>query len=170
MVYFHHKSIIFEEMLFRFLTSKDCGYNLPADIEQYVRFTDFSLFEHLAASQNPWAKRISKRQVFKVLFENHVNEHSPRTENLVDALEAQGIQTITANSQSRLSKYHGGDPGDSSFKIFVVDHYDPHDKPTIIENSTEIFKRYEKTRTIERVYVSGDDYEKSRDVFKNTRP
>jgi len=167
MVYFHHKSIIFEEMLFRFLTSEDCTYKLPPDIEAYVRYTDFSLYEHMLESKNPWAQRLSKREAFKVLFENHINEESPRTDNLVEQLKKKGIQPITASSRSRLSKYHSGNPEDAASPIFVVDLYDPHDRPTTIENSTEIFQKYEKTRTIERVYVAPEHLTEARHILKS---
>ncbi|MEI7973351.1 MAG: HD domain-containing protein, partial [Bdellovibrio sp.] len=45
MVYFHHKSIIYEEMLHRYLTSSDCGFFLPSDINEYTSYTDSKLYE-----------------------------------------------------------------------------------------------------------------------------
>lgn len=168
MVYFHHKSIIFEEMLFRYLTSEDCEFQLPPDIEEYIAFSDFSLFENIAKSKNIWAKRIQQRNVYKVLFENHNSGRSGYTEKLSHQLEEQGVSPIVASSTARLSKYHGGHPDDSSFKIFVVDPNNPHDRPDTIERSTEIFKRYEKTRTIERVYVAPKDLSLARTVLEKT--
>ena len=60
MVYFHHKSTIYDEILNRYLTSSDCTFKIPADVEQYVHYTDYLLYEHLAHSKNPWAKRITE--------------------------------------------------------------------------------------------------------------
>ena len=37
MVYFHYKSVVFDEMLGQYLASPDCDYRLPADIEAYCR-------------------------------------------------------------------------------------------------------------------------------------
>lgn len=153
MIYFHHKSIIYEEMLYRYLTSLDCTYQLPADINQYLNCTDYSLYEHLAASQNYWAQKITQRQPFKVLFENHVTHEDPKIHQLTDLLRESGIDFITASSQARLSKYHGGSQEDKSFKIFVIDEYSPHDLPITIDKCTQIFEMYEKTRRIERIYV-----------------
>lgn len=166
MVYFHHKSIIYEEMLFRYLTSDDCGYKLPSNIEDYMAYTDFSLYENMARSTNPWARRISQRNSFKVLFENHVTSGSPRTEKLNEMLKEAGIETITASSKSRLSKYHGAAPEEESHQIFVVDPYDPHGKPVSIEECTEIFQKYEGARTIERVYVSPENIDMARALLK----
>lgn len=162
MVYFHHKSIIYEEMLFRYLTSEDCEFKLPGNIEKYVGYTDFSLYENMAKSKNPWAKRITDRRSFKVLFENHVTDSSPRTDKLNKILNDAGIETITASSKTRLSKYHGVINEKMEADIYVVDPYDPHGKPITIDACTEIFQKYEGARTIERLYVSPENMEMAR--------
>jgi len=164
MIYFHHKSIIYEEMLYRYLTSPDCTYRLPADIEEYIHCTDYSLYEHLAHSNNYWAQKITARQPFKVLFENHVLQEDPKTTRLISALRESGIDFIAASSQARLSKYHGGSPDDKSFKIFVIDEYSPNETPITIDKCTEIFQMYEKTRRIERVYVPGEVLDRAKKI------
>jgi uncharacterized protein len=166
MVYFHHKSIICEEMLYRYLTSEDCNYKLPADIEEYVQYNDFSLYQSMAHSQNPWAKRITQRTFYKVLFENHVISSSHRTDKVKEILFNAGIEAITASSKSRLSKYHGLHPEENSHDIYVLDPYDPHGKPILIAECTEIFQKYEGARTIERVYVSPENLEMSQALLK----
>ena len=167
MIYFHHKSIIYEEMLFRFLTSQDCTYKLPPNIEDYVSCTDFSLYEHMAHSENPWARRISQRRSFKVLFEDHVTENSHRMEKIKKELESNAIETITASSKARLSKYHGMGADADDMNIFVIDPYDPQGKPITIEHCTEIFQKYEETRTIERVYVAQENIDEARKILKS---
>ncbi len=82
MVYFHHKSIIYEEMLLRYLTSKDCTFNLPASIQEYTFFNDHKLYENLAHSQNEWAQRISQQKPLKVLLELHNNQQANQIEKL----------------------------------------------------------------------------------------
>lgn len=153
MVYFHHKSIIFEEFLTRYLKSSDCTYHLPADINAYIKCTDYSLYEHLSSSDNEWARRISDRKPYKMLFEIHSNKESERPQNIKKALEAEGVSVIHASSQARLSKYHSGTEQEKSFRIYVVDEYDYHAKPYPLEDATEIFKRYEHARQIDRLYV-----------------
>lgn len=170
MVYFHHKSIIYEEMLYRYLTSEDCQYKLPADIEQYLSSTDFSLYQDMAHSENPWAKRISNRESYKVLFENHVTATgSGRTAKIEELLTEAGIESIIASSASRLSKYHGLSEEEGAPQIFVLDPYDPHGKPVSIEECTEIFQKYEGARTIERVYVSPENIEMARTLLKRVK-
>jgi uncharacterized protein len=168
MVYFHHKSIVYEEMLARYMSSKDCSYRLPSDINEYTRCTDFSLHEHLANSTNVWAQRIAARRPYRMLFEMHSVEQketeSARVEKMTDALESEGIDIILANSQTRLSKYHASQ-AEKAFPIFVVDQYDPLEKPIPIEDCTGIFKKYEELRTIDRLYVSQEQMSTARQIL-----
>lgn len=161
MVYFHHKSIIFEEMLMRYLTSPDCTYVLPPSVDEYVKCTDYSLYEHLASVSNPWAQRIADRRPYRMLFELHATDETPRPEKMCAALEAEGIKVILASSQARLSKYHATQ-AEKSYPIFVVDQYDPMEKPVPIEQCTRIFQRYEETRRIERLYVADENLQLAR--------
>ncbi len=165
MVYFHHKSIVYEEMLYRYLTSPDCQYLLPAQIEEYTRCTDYSLYEHLADIENIWAQRITHRHPYKVLFEMHITGESPRSNRMYEALTAEGIDVIRASSRARLSKYHSGSQIDKAFQIYVVDQYDMREKPIEIEKCTQIFQKYEETRSIERLYVHSKELERGRKII-----
>ncbi len=167
MVYFHHKAIIFEEMLHRYIKSKDCTFSLPADIEKYIHCTDMALFQHLHEVSNPWARRISERKPFKVLFELHSTKLSPRVSNMENVLNENGIECILANSTARLSKYHSGNAEDIDYPIYVVDHYDKKSKPYKIEEQTQIFQKYEEIRRIERLYVAPEDVEKSKKLINS---
>lgn len=158
MVYFHHKSIIYEEILNRYLTSPDCDFHLPADIQEYVKYNDYKLHEHLSQAANPWAQRLAFRRPYRMLIELHSTGDSDRPQTIKTALEAKGIDTIWASSKARLSKYHSGNPEDRALDIFVVDQYDRWDRPTPINESTEIFKRYEGARVIDRLYVAPETY------------
>jgi HD superfamily phosphohydrolase len=161
MVYFHHKSIIFEEMLGRYLTSKDCSFFLPADIEEYIQCNDHSLYQHLEKVKNPWARRIAERRPFRMLFEFHSDHETDRSEKIQIALENEGVPVIRASAQARLSKYHSGNPSAKNPTIFVIDEYDYRSRPEPIEQCTKIFKNYENIRSIDRLYVAPEDLEKS---------
>lgn len=169
MIYFHHKSIIYEELLYRYLTSDDCKYSLPSDIEEYVKCTDYSLYQHLAESNNPWAKRITQKDLFKVLFEQHITEDSPRLKNLISILEENGIETISASSKARLSKYHMSTATDKTLQIYVIDSHYKDQPPITIDKCTEIFEKYEQTRKIERIYVPAGDMVKARDILSKLK-
>ncbi|WP_413289069.1 HD domain-containing protein [Bdellovibrio sp. HCB337] len=169
MVYFHHKSIIYEEMLNRYLTSQDCSFILPADIHEYTSYNDYKLHEHLASVNNPWAQRIAQRRPYKVLVELHNTAENPRAEKIKKILEAEGVDTIWASSKARLSKYHTASPEDRALQIYVVDQYDRWDKAAPIDQSTEIFSRYEGTRIIDRLYVAPENYARAEKILTDKK-
>ncbi len=169
MVYFHHKSIVYEEMLTRYLTSPDCTYFLPASIDEYTRCTDYSLYEHLASVDNPWARRIAERQPFRMVFETHAVSASERPRIMVEQIQKEGLELIWASSQARLSKYHQLAGDDKTASIYVVDRNDPRQKPVPIERVTGIFQKYEETRHIDRLYVAPDRYDEAKRLIIEKR-
>ncbi|WP_413559666.1 HD domain-containing protein [Bdellovibrio sp. HCB209] len=169
MVYGHHKSIIYEEMLNRYLTSPDCTFQLPGDINEYTLYNDYRLHEHLRSANNPWAQRIAQRRPFKVLLEQHNTTESDRPEMVKKALEKEGLEVIWASSHARLSKYHTASPEERASQIFVVDQLDPWSQPTPINQSTEIFRRYEGTRIIDRIYVAPEEFERADKILRNIK-
>lgn len=169
MVYFHHKSIIYEEMLLRYLASDDCQFFLPTDIEEYIGYTDYALYQHLSQVDNSWARRVAEQSPFRMLFEFHSTEEGPRTEKMEKFLNGEGIETILASTSARLSKYHSPSAEERSVQIYVVDQYDRQSKPYPIEKSTEIFQKYEEIRRIERLYVAPEDYARAEGIMLKNR-
>lgn len=157
MVYFHHKSIIYEEMLYRYLTSKDCNFRLPADIGQYTFVNDSTLFENLRQSDNPWANRIHHRRPYRVLYEVHGKNQINRIQDYIARLKEHHLDVIHSNSETSFSKYYSPSTLQTALPIYVIDSYDPSG-PFVIQDSTEIFARYTETRRIERIYVAPEDY------------
>ncbi len=164
MVYFHYKSVVFDSMLARFLTSPDCGYSLPADIEKYCECNDAHLYAHLAASKNDWAKRIVEKRPYWMLLELHTGIPAGKAallgqqrllSKIQKDLATQEIDYIAATSTGELSKYFRK-PGDP---IFV--RYDNHySAPSFIplERCTDLFEKYGEKREITRLYVSPENY------------
>lgn len=163
MVYFHHKSIIFEEMLNLYLGSKDVGFKIPASLDEYISYTDYKLYEHLDTVDNEWAQRISQRKAYKVAIELH-NQDLERSENVIRLFKEQIIHSIWASSKVRLSKYHAT-ASDSDMNIFVVDQYDRWDKPSPINTATQIFQKYEGARVIDRIYVAPEKLDQARAIL-----
>lgn len=169
MVYFHHKSIIYEEMLNRYLTSPDCQFFLPPDINEYTKYNDYKLFEHLAGSKNEWAQRIAQRRPYKMLIELHSTSENLRATRMEELIRKEGIDVINAGSQTRLSKYHAQAPEDRGAPIYVVDQYDRWDRPAPIDQSTEIFQKYEGARVIDRLYVAPENYDRAAKILSAHR-
>lgn len=169
MVYCHHKSIVYEEMLNRYLTSPNCTFVLPSDIQEYTKYNDYRLHEHLASVDNPWAMRIAQRKPFKVLVEQHNTTESEKPDLIRKAIEAEGIEVIRSSSKNRLSKYHTASPEERAQQIYVVDQYDRWNKPAPIGQSTEIFQRYEGARIIDRIYVAPENLERAESILKSLK-
>jgi HD superfamily phosphohydrolase len=169
MVYFHHKSIIYEEMLIRYLESEDCTFRLPADINEYTFYNDYKLFEHLTQVKNPWAQRVAQRRPYRNLIEFHNVTDPQRPERIKQRLELMGIDVIRASSHVRLSKYHSSSAEDRALPIYVVDQYDRREKPVPIEQSTKIFHSYEGERVIDRVYVPPEKYEEAKKLLETEK-
>lgn len=164
-VYFHHKAIVYDEILQRYLTSEECNYKLPADINEYLLYTDAHLFEHLRVQKSEWAQRISQRKPYKVLLEVHHTGTAERTDNVIQTLKDDEIPYILASSRARLSKYHNTAGEDKFLQIYVKDQYDHQMEPFPIEQVTDVFESYEGTRCIDRIYVPPEIYSKAKALF-----
>ena len=167
MVYFHHKSIVYEEMLNRYLISKDCTFVLPADLDQYIDYTDYKLYEHLDTVDNTWAQRIAQRKPYRVALELHNQDHN-RIETIIGLFEKFKIDHIYASSKVRLSKYHSSTSEDR-LNIFVVDQYDKWDVPSPVDQATQIFQKYEGARVIDRFYVAPEKFEQAKKIFNEEK-
>jgi HD superfamily phosphohydrolase len=174
MVYFHYKSVVFDEMLRQYLEGPDCTYTLPSDIEKYAECNDAHLYSNLAQSKNIWAKRIANQQPYRMLVELHSGIPASKTasaeqdrllEKMKKDLASQDIDFLTKTSTGELSKYFRK-PGDP---IFV--RYDNHYSAASfipLEQCTDLFQKYSEKRSITRLYVSPENYSRCRNQGKSS--
>jgi len=168
MVYLHHKTVIFDEMLSKYLNDPACDYQLPADIEAYSRCTDAQLYSHLSKSSNSWAKRIIEKRPLLMLLETHSG--IPNTDKARDQqdrlfkkikndLDSRGIQYISSTSVGELSKYFGL----SDHPIYIR-YNNLFSEPSFIplQKCTSLFTQYPNTRSISRIFVNEKDYDQLR--------
>ena len=165
-VYLHHKTVVYDEMLARYLNDPECDYRLPADIHEYGQCTDAHLYSHLAKSKNEWAKRIVEKRPYRMFLEIHSG--IPSTESAreqqerlfkrtCEDLRSKNVDLIATTSTSELSKYFGK----SDHTIFV--RYDNlYSTPSFIplQKCSSIFTQYPASRSMSRIFVSPEDYEK----------
>lgn len=160
MVYFHHKSIIFDEMLKQFFL--ECGdeYQIPADIETYLNHNDFYLHEILARSKNQWAKRIVQNKPYQMYAEVYSdipmhNNHEEAIEQIREKLQAEKREFIEVKTKSEISKYFNQE---DSLPLFV--HYESAWLKENIFPLEECSHLYSKdgrpTRSITRFYVPAE--------------
>jgi uncharacterized protein len=159
MVYFHHKSVVFEEMLKRYFLAPDCDYALPADMEAYLHVDDVQLFSHLRQTDDPWARAVVERRPWKRVLEVHGTPAEVDTSNAEARLRGAGLDVLAAGSVGKLSRYAVfGQKRASAPPIYVVDD-SPGLKRTVkpLQEATRIFQRYEDERQIARLYVDPAD-------------
>jgi uncharacterized protein len=165
MVYFHHKGIIYDEMLLRYLRSKDCDFRIPAELNEYVKYDDYKLHTQMGVSSNEWARMIAEREPFRMVFETH--DTQSEIDNLEKMFKKEGMEVIRASSTGRLSKYYTEDLSDGE-PIYVLDRSGSRGtRVTKIEDTTEVFEKYQKARKIERLYVSRANYLKAQKLINN---
>jgi HD superfamily phosphohydrolase len=168
MVYFHHRSVAYEELLKRFVTSPDCDWSLPADLDAYLGVDDIALEAHLRTSANPWARRIVDRDPYRRVFEVHgtpaevdLSEHAQK---LVD----QGIEVMRAGSTGEMSRYHAyGQKRRGAPPLYVIERMAqaPVNCVHTLEESSLIYRRYADARRIARLYVAPGDVEHARRIL-----
>jgi len=161
MVYLHHKSVIYDEMLYQFLLTDEAKTRLPASVDEYLHVDDFWLYSRLRSSQNPWAKRIVNQQPFKMLLEVHADksqESKSYANELEQKLKAQNIPYFRSSVSGLMSKYAGN--SDKSGNIYVIyrdtrfaSSHQPGVQIEPLSQATELFERYKNKRIIDRIFA-----------------
>ncbi|MEZ4236439.1 MAG: HD domain-containing protein [Myxococcota bacterium] len=174
MVYFHHKSVVYEEMLRRYVDREDRPWRLPSDLEAYLLTDDIALMAHLreAARDDAWAARIVEQQPYKRVVEKHGAPREADPGPSVARLEAVGIPTIAAASTGRLSHYARiGSKRQQAPGIFVLERMpgQPVERVRPLTDVSVVFDRYAEERVIGRVYVPPERAEEAREVLTGRR-
>ncbi len=101
MVYFHQKSVAYEEMLKRVVKEHPAAVALPADAGAYLETDDAWLWTRLRQLDDPWARRITEHRPVKLAFEAHLPPDRCALPQKVAALAAAGVDALPATA-------HGG--------------------------------------------------------------
>lgn len=169
MVYFHHKSVVYEEMLKRYFTSPSCPYQLPSDLESYLGVDDIHLWAHLRGSSDPWAQDLVAGRHWKRVLELHGTPESVDASWALARLGQHGIDSLTASSVGKLSRYTVfGQKRDSAPPIFVTGGLSG-EAVTPLSEATAIFERYQDERRISRVYVAPSDQGRAKELLSTGR-
>lgn len=166
-VYFHHKSVVYEEMLKRHFTGPNCGYAFPPDAEGYLPMDDVHLHGYLRLADDPWARRIGQRRPYRRALELHGTPEEVDLSLHLSRLADAGIDALAATSTGKLSRYSAmGRKRESAPPIGVIQRA-PGTRVRVIplESATRIFERYQDERHIARVYVHEDELARAQALF-----
>jgi HD superfamily phosphohydrolase len=163
-VYFHHKSVVYEEMLKRYVTQSEGEWQLPADLDRYLYEDDVSLDYRLRQSDDTWARRIVERREYRRVVERHGSTHNTDLQREMDRLDHEGIDYIHSSSTGRLSRYAlGRRRRNTATDIFVKERL-PGQRATRIRglrDAATVFQRYADEHNISRLYVAPEDRERA---------
>jgi hypothetical protein len=168
MVYFHHKSVVYEEMLRRHFTGPDCAYRFPADTASYLEMDDIHLHGYLRTAPDEWARRIAERRPYRRALELHGTPAQVSLTGALERLADAGIDCLSAGSTGKLSRYNAmGRKRESAPRIWVIQRF-PGVAPRALplEEATRIFERYQDERQISRIYVPEDRVEAAQALLR----
>jgi len=157
-VYFHYASVGYEQLLQRYCDTSGDEYALPADIDEFLQHDDVTLIAALRASQNPWAKRIVRRNGYRPVVELGPSMEEGASAQLGDQrarLEEAGIDAFTTLSRGVLSTYG------REATLYVRS---PRGEVPIAEY-TPLYERYAEAAMLARLYVPPERFDEARRVL-----
>lgn len=171
MVYFHHKSVVYEELLRRYVDQASRPWQLPTDLDAYLHADDITLTAHLrgAGARDPWAARIVEQRPYTRVVERHGSAREADPSDPAHRLREAGIDVIVAASTGRLSRYGGvGTKRRSAPEIYVLERMpgQPVERVRTLTDACVVFERYADERVIGRVYVPPEDAPRARALLR----
>ncbi len=182
MVYFHYRSMAYEEMLRLWFKDGGDGYRIPSDIETYAGIDDVHLTSHLRQSTNRWARRIVERRHVRLFVERHGEPGAAELAAVAARLRGAGVEVVQSRTEGILSKYfHNAHLVDRDQPMLPLGGLkDTIRKPTtpiwvvrkphrgsaevraeVLEESTDLFKRYGRRLLMTRLYVDRADLDRA---------
>jgi HD superfamily phosphohydrolase len=161
-VYFHHKSVVYEEMLRRHV-EQDAGWRLTADLDAYLWCDDVWLEGQLRADARagaPWARRIVERREYRRVVERHGPTHTVRVDREAERLSGAGLDVIATESRGRLSRYALGHRVTGT-PLWVRERLPGQRAERVVplHEASAVFERYAASHSIARVYVAPEQRE-----------
>ncbi len=154
-VYFHHTSVVYEEMLKRYVSEAAVPWRISADLDAYLFLDDVALEAHLRTVDDPWARRIVRRDPYRRVVEQHGPANQVSVEREANLLTEAGFDPIVSESTGRLSRYalgrrHADKP------IYVQERLpgQPVGRVLPLSEASSVFERYSDAHSIARVYVA----------------
>ncbi|MFZ0005323.1 MAG: HD domain-containing protein [Methanoregula sp.] len=156
-VIFHDVRRSYDIMLHRALKSIINEYPPPSEINEFVKYDDYSVWVNILTSNNYWCKSICSRNHLKCIYkiENLSENHEANLDQISKSFGSKGIECIK------------DDPGktwydlDPSAGIMIIDK-DGHAHP--LSHYSRIMSLLGNTK-FTRVYVKSEDYEKAKKII-----
>ena len=157
-VYFHHKNIIYDEMLLKYFNDPLCRFCFPAKSSEYISFHDSSLYSALEKDKTKisWAKRITDNDPYKKLFQiQHTPSQSAEAKQKISKITRRLKESSVDFIEKRVTSHIAKTFKESlSLQIYVIEPYSK--KVKTLEESVRLFKNHDRVIHIDRIYVEKD--------------
>lgn len=117
-----------------------------------------TLISALRASGNPWARRLVRRQGYRVLMENAPGEDAQALDAVHERLKAAGVDAFVTVSRGVLSHYG---------KEATLWVRSPRGEVPIGEY-TPLYERYAEAATLARLYVQPERWDEARRLLTSS--
>lgn len=160
MVYFHKKSVCYDQMLRKFYEEFPDACVASPDPETYLLLDDHAVWRalQLHRHQSPWADGILRRRPLQLIAERTPSGPDEPIAALAARLQDEGIVHLRVTSRGAVSKYH---PADHARAIYVRKEPfvgEPHHLP--LAQATRLYERYADSTVLERIYVPAERAER----------
>jgi len=168
MVYFHQKSVAYEEMLRRHVEDdvEKAGFELPASFDAYLSTDDAWMWERLRRAGSPFSRRIRQYRPYKVAFESHQTARECALRQRADILTSAGIDVIRTTLRGRMLM----EPDPAKPALYMVHRSASSPVARRLADASRALHGGEDGVTISRLYVAPEDLkaaqERLRDVWR----
>jgi hypothetical protein len=165
MVYFHQKSVAYEEMLRRHVEDgvAETGFRLPADFDAYLDTDDAWMWGRLRSDPAPFARRICTYQPYKVAYESHLTAEASALRQRADILRAAGIDVIRTTLRGRMMMA----PNPDKPALYMVSQNAPSQAARRLAEASRTLHGGEDGVTISRLYVEPESLDVARERLQD---
>jgi hypothetical protein len=154
--------VAYELLLRRCMTSPDCDYRLPADMDGYLVADDAQMRSWMRRSKNPWARRIVEQRPYKVAVELHAEPGETDLTLRLQALSRAGIDAMLDSAVGAV--FEKSKPGKPV--IYVMDNTQGRTDFVPLDDAAGSFRGARTKLCISRIYVSRSDLDRAASVLE----
>lgn len=159
-VYYHYVPVGFDHLMASYGEDERQHSRFPSDPDEYAVYDDIHLIGSLRLSPHKAAQAIASKRGFRLLVEATERDQPIDRDKLIAALSMANIEHFETTSSGTLSKYVEKE----SFAMFVVN--ESLNQVSRLADYTPLFRRYEASVRVQRVYVAPDQLAAARAVLK----
>jgi hypothetical protein len=165
-VYFHHTSVVYEEMLRAWVTDDSVDWALPADLEAYQHVDDAAVVASLRASSHPMAQRLVARRPYRRVAEEHGRREAAELRDVRRRLDEAGLPYLHTASSGVVARSSVGAKRSRAAPLFVLPAATGSRGAKDLVQTSVAIQRFAEARWIGRVYVAPEVRERAATLLR----